>query len=155
MKCELFERIENEIKDAMKAHDALKRDCLRSIVSEIKNQTVNAGKEMTDSICIKVLQKSMKTHNDSIAQFSQAGRDDLAKKEKAEAEIINLFLPKMMDEIETEAFVKSIIDSIASKENRSLAKKDMGTIMKALSSSSSASMIDMKIASKFVLANLN
>ena len=62
----IYDDIQLEIKAAMLAHDNIKRDCLRIIVSEVKNQTVNAGKPLTEDIVVKVLQKSVKMHNDSI-----------------------------------------------------------------------------------------
>ena len=97
MESVLFKKLEDAVKEAMKAHDAVKRDCIRSVISEINNATVNAGKELTDAICMKMLQKSVKTHADSIEQFSSAGRDDLVAKKKAELDVLNSFLPKMLD----------------------------------------------------------
>ena len=79
MASEIYKKLESSVKEAMKAHDNIRRDCLRSIISEVKNQTVNAGKEITDDICLKVLQKSVKSHNDSIAQFSYAGRNEIGR----------------------------------------------------------------------------
>ena len=105
----LLDSINSEIKSAMLSKDNLKRDCLRTIVSEIKNQTVNAGKPLTDDICMKVLQKSVKSHNDSIQQFESAGRSELVEKEKKELEIIESFLPKMFDEESTKTAINSII----------------------------------------------
>ena len=62
----LYDKIQAEIKAAMIAKDNVKRDCLRTIIAEIKNLTVNEGKPITDKVCMQVLQKSVKTHNDSI-----------------------------------------------------------------------------------------
>ena len=64
-------------------NDNFTRDCLRMIVSDIKNQTVNANpqKEITNDVCLKILQKSAKTHKDSIEQFKSAGRVELVEKE--------------------------------------------------------------------------
>ena len=81
-----YDDIQNAIKDAMINKDNCKRDCLRMIVSDIKNLTINANppKEITDEICVKVLQKSVKTHEDSISQFRLNGREESANKEQAE-----------------------------------------------------------------------
>ena len=154
MVIELYNKIGNEIKEAMKSHDSLKRDCLRSIISEIKNQTVNAGKDITDEICIKVLQKSVKMHNDSIDQFSSVGRNDLVEKEKAEVDIINSFLPKMMDDTAIENIVKSVVQKLSEQFGRSMTKKDMGIVMKTITTSKDAASINMKIASKIVASLL-
>lgn len=150
----IFEQIEAAIKTAMKNGDTTSRDCLRGIVSEIKNQTVNAGKELTDDVCLKVLQKSLKMHNDSIAQFEGAGRIDLVAKEKAEVEVINKFLPKMLTADETEKLVKATIDALEHQLAKPITKKEMGLVMKALSGNSVGSTIDMKLASKLVAQKL-
>ena len=78
---DMFSAISNAVKDAMKSGNALKRECLRSVLAEIKNETVNAGKSISDEVCMKVLKKAVKSHNDSIAQFSYAGRNELLEKE--------------------------------------------------------------------------
>ena len=150
----VFEYIESSVKESMKAYDNIRRDCLRSIISEVKNQTINAGKEITDDICMKVLQKSVKSHNDSIAQFSYAGRNDLLEKEKTEVGIINEFLPKMMDDNAIEAFAKSIVQQLSNRFGRPITKKDMGIIMKTITTSKDAASINMKTASKVVASLL-
>lgn len=154
MACIMFKEIEEAIKEAMKSHDNVKRDCLRSVMSEVKNLTINAGKEITDDICLKVLQKSVKTHNDSIEQFSSAGRNDLVEKEKAEVAILSSFLPSMMSNEEVEAFAKDVIMQLSSQFGRDLSKKDMGLVMKAIKEHKDASRVDMKAASKVVASLL-
>lgn len=146
----MFDKINSEIKTAMKAHDNLRRDCLRAVVSEIKNQTVNAGKEITDSVCLKVLQKAVKSHNDSITQFAAAGRIDLADKEKAELDVISAFLPKVFTAEETELKVKDIIDQLEGQFGRKMEKKDMGMVMKTVTTCREAQSFDMKAASAAV-----
>ena len=155
MTSELFKKIEDAMKDAMRAHDDIKRDCLRSVISDIKNQTVNAGKEITDAICLKTLQKSVKMHNDSIAQFSAARREDLAGKEIAELDVLVSFLPKMLSEAEVEAIAKDALHALEVQLGRPLMKKDMGMAMKAISANPYAQSIDMKIASKVVMSILS
>lgn len=154
MMSEMFKKIEDAVKEAMKAHDNVKRDCLRAVISDIKNLTVNAGKEITDDVCLKSLQKAVKTHNDSIEQFTFARREDLASKEKTELDVISAFLPKMLSDDEVEALVKDTIVCLEKQNNRPLAKKDMGMVMKALSSSANVASINMKVASKIVASML-
>ena len=150
MESVLFKKLEDAVKEAMKAHDSVRRDCIRFVISEIKNATVNAGKELTDAVCMKMLQKSVKTHVDSIEQFSSAGRDDLVAKEKAELDVLNSFMPKMLDASEVEAIVKGIVSCLSEKLSRPLSKKDMGLVMKAVSQHNDAHSIDMKVASRLV-----
>jgi len=147
----LLDSINSEIKSAMLSKDNIKRDCLRTIVSEIKNQTVNAGKPLTDDICMKVLQKSVKSHNDSIQQFESAGRSELVEKEKKELEIIETFLPKMFDEEST----KTTINSIIGRKSLEKTKKNFGNIMKEISNSPWSAQIDRRLASKYLNSILN
>lgn len=135
----VFEKLTSDIKDAMLSKNTVKRDCLRSIVSEIKNQTVNAGKEITDEICLKVIQKSVKQHNDSIDNFKSGNREDLALKEAEELSYIEGYLPKMLDEVETKLVIENILMNIEA------VKKNMGLIMKQLPKD-----VDRKIASKIL-----
>lgn len=138
---EIFNDIQGKIKVAMFKNDNFTRDCLRMIVSEIKNQTVNANpqKEITDDICLKILQKSAKTHKDSIEQFKSAGRVELVEKEEEELKIIESFLPKMLSEDETKNIIENILMNVEAS------KKNMGIIMKQLPNE-----VDKKIASKLL-----
>lgn len=139
MSCELFEKLQSEIKAAMLEKDAVKRDCLRFVVSDIKNATVNAGKELTDDACMKALQKSVKTHSDSIEQFEKAGRSDLAEKEKAELAVLQQYLPKMLSEEETKVIIDNILQTVEA------VKKNFGLVMKQLPRE-----VEKKIASKIL-----
>lgn len=137
----IYEKIQSEIKNAMREHDNVKRDCLRSLVSDIKNQTINAGKEITDDIVLRCIQKSVKQHNDSIESFKAGNRDDLAEKETNELQYLTCYLPKMLSEQETETEIKNIVAA----NNIVLEKKNMGHIMKFLPNN-----VDKKIAAKII-----
>jgi uncharacterized protein YqeY len=144
MKMTTYEKIQSEIKHAMLNKDNVKRDCLRSIVSEIKNQTVNAGKEITEDIVLKCIQKSVKQHKDSIESFKAGGRDDLAEKETEELKHIEVYLPKMLSEDETKTLIENILMNVEAT------KKNMGIIMKQLPNE-----VDKKLASKLLAKMLN
>lgn len=140
-----YDDIQNAIKDAMINKDNCKRDCLRMIVSDIKNLTINANppKEITDEICVKVLQKSIKTHEDSISQFRLNGREESANKEQAELDIIRGFLPKMLSEEET----RNIVVDVMAEFKISPQKRNMGVIMKSLPN---VEGLDRKLVSKIL-----
>lgn len=132
----IYETLTNDIKEAMISKNTVKRDCLRSVVSEIKNQTVNAGKELTEDICLKVIQKSVKQHYDSIEQFKAGNRDDLVQKETEELSYLKKYLPEVLDESQTKVIIENLLQTIEP------IKKNMGLIMKQLPKN-----IDKKIAS--------
>ena len=80
-KSELFNKIYEDSKTSMKEKNVTRVNILRMIISEIKNKTVNEGKEITDDVCLQVIKKSIKQHEDSIKQFTDANRTDLVAKE--------------------------------------------------------------------------
>ncbi len=135
----LYDKIQDDIKHAMLSKNNVKRDCLRSIMSEIKNQTINAGKEITDDICLKVVSKSVKQHNDSIESFKAGNREDLALKEFEELQYIEGYLPKLLSEEETIQVIDGILQNVEA------VKKNMGNIMKQLPKNT-----DKRIASRYL-----
>ena len=135
----LYEKRQADIKNAMIDKNTVKRDCLRSLVSEIKNQTINAGKEITEDIVLRCIQKSVKQHNDSIEQFKAAKRDDLVLKEIEEKKYLEVYLPRTPDENETFDVIATILQTIEPF------KKNMGTIMRHLPKE-----VDRGLASKLL-----
>jgi uncharacterized protein YqeY len=136
MSIQLYDILTGDIKEAMISKNTVKRDCLRGVVSEIKNQTVNAGKELTEDICLKVIQKSVKQHIDSIEQFKAGNRDDLVQKETEELSYLKKYLPDLLDESQTKVIIENLLRTIEP------IKKNMGAIMKQLPKN-----VDKKIAS--------
>ena len=100
---------------------------------------MNAGKEITEDIVLKVIQKSVKQHKDSIESFKAGGREDLAEKELEELKHIEVYLPKMLSEDETKTIIENILTNVEAT------KKNMGLIMKQLPNE-----VDKKIASKIL-----
>lgn len=135
----IYETLTNDIKEAMISKNTVKRDCLRSVVSEIKNQTINAGKELTEDICLKVIQKSVKQHYDSIDQFKAGNRDDLVQKETEELFYLKKYLPDVLDESQTKVIIENLLQTIEP------IKKNMGVIMKQLPKN-----VDKKLASRIL-----
>lgn len=105
----LREDIETSFKKALTEHNDLELGLFRLIKSAIKNVEIDAGHELTDEEILAVLEKQAKQRKDSITQFEQAGRNELAEHEKAELAIIEKFLPEKMSEDEIRAVVKAKI----------------------------------------------
>ena len=125
------ERINADLKEAMKAGDKDRVGTLRLINAAIKAADIDArpsGKEkISDADILGVLSKMIKQRRDSIEQYTSGGRQDLADKELAEVKIIEVYLPKQMDESETKKAVADLI-----KELGAQTPKDMGKVMGAL-----------------------
>lgn len=141
-----YDKIVADIKEAMLDHNNVKRDCLRSIVSEIKNQSINAGKELTENICISVLKKAVKQHNDSIENFKFGNREDLALKESEELKYIEYYLPKMLSEEAMQILVLKLITDNNIEEEKS----SLGKVMKLINSLPEKDQIDRKYIATYL-----
>ena len=121
---ELKARITNDMKLAMKAKDKPAVKAVRMILGAIKQREVDERIELDDAQVLVVIQKMVKQRNDSIAQFKEAGRDDLVDVEEAELLIINNYRPAQLSEAEISSAVdQAITDSGASS------MQDMGKLM--------------------------
>jgi len=119
-------QIKNDIKDAMRAKETLKRDTLRNIQAAVKQIEVDERRDVTDADVEAILMKYMKQREDAKSQFSDAGRHDLVEKENAEIAIVKSYLPEPMDNNELETVIKELIASTGAES-----MKDMGKIMGA------------------------
>lgn len=121
----LIERVNEDLKQAMKQREEAKLRALRNIKSAfLLLQTAEGAAEVTDEMCVKALQKLAKQRKDSIEIFEKEGRNDLASKEKEELGFIEVYLPAMMSEAEVKAAISAII-----AETGASGAKDMGKVM--------------------------
>ncbi len=116
-----------DIKTAMKSQAAETLSALRMLHSQVKDATVNAGKDPTDEAVASIVAKAIKQRQDSVEQFRAAGRHDLADKEQKEIELFRKYQPQQLDAAEIEALVKGII-----AETGATGKKDLGKVMQSL-----------------------
>jgi len=119
-------QIKSDIKDAMRAKDIQKRDTLRNIQVAVKDIEVNERREVTDTDVEAILMKYCKQREDAMAQFKEAGRDDLVEKEEAELLIVKAYLPEPMSDEELETILKEIIS-----QTGATSMKEMGKVMDA------------------------
>lgn len=145
----LKEKITNDLTAAMKAKDAERLSTLRSMRAAILNLEKSGG-EVTHEQILKAIQSSLKQRKDAIEQFDAAGRTDLADKERAEAAIIEEYLPKAASREEIDAAVAE-----AAVETGASSPKDMGTLMKAAMAKLAGKNADGKMVSEAVKAKLN
>ncbi len=124
---QLAEKLSNDLKTALKSGDKIRLGILRMIKSDIKNKEIEKGASPGEEEILAMLRSFVKRAKDSIEQFSNAGRTDLAEKEKAELAIIQEYLPKQISEDDIRQIVK---DAVA--ETGASGPKDMGMVMKAV-----------------------
>jgi len=141
---ELRERLETDLKQAMRDRNEVARDTLRMLLSEIKNREIASGKDLGPDEAIAVLQKAVKTRQESIEQFDKAGRADLVAREKAEMAVVQAYLPRSMSEDEIRRAVQAVL-----AETGVTAKKDMGVAMKAVMAKHKG-RIDGKLAQRIL-----
>ena len=120
----LKERLQQDLKDAMKAKDNVTRDTIRFLMSSLKQIEVDERKELGDEDIIKIIQKSIKQREESMKQYKDAGRNDLYEQEFAGVQILKKYLPKQLDDDELRAIVADII-----KKTSATSIKDMGKVM--------------------------
>lgn len=148
MACEMFDRLMDDMKGAMKARDMAAVNALRGVISKIKDLTVNAGKEMSDAAALGVLSKAVKQREESIAQFTAAGRAELADGEKAELALLKRYLPEQLSDAAVAELVKAVVAELGAAS-----KKDMGRVMKEVMARAKG-QADGKLVSKLVGAAL-
>jgi len=147
----LIERIETEMKDAMRAKEMVKLNALRMLKSAVMYYQMEKGgkdKPAADADVIVVVQKQVKQRKDSIESYEKGGRADLAEKEKAELAVLEAYLPKQMSQDEVAAIVKATIAEVGATS-----KAQMGVVMKALMPKV-AGKADGKLVSQLVQQNL-
>ena len=120
------EQISADMKDAMKAKDQLKVDTLRAAISAITYKKVESGADLSLDEELAVLQKQVKQRNDSISEYTKAGRAELAEKEAKERDILVKYLPAQKSEAEVKQI---ILDAIASID---AAQRNQGNVMKVV-----------------------
>jgi uncharacterized protein YqeY len=124
----LEQKIASDYVQAMKDKDALKSSTLSLLRAQVKNVRIEKRAESVDDVdVIAVIKKQIKQRQESIAQFEQGGRNDLAEKEKAEMAILQTYLPQQASAEEIGVAVKQVVQEIGAKSI-----KDMGSVMKAV-----------------------
>ena len=145
----LKERITEDMKAAMRASDKERLSTIRMVQAAIKQREVDERIALDDAQVITVLEKMVKQRRESIAQFEQGGRQDLADKEKSEIVLLQGYLPVQLTEAEIDVIVR---DAIASTGAASI--KDMGKVMAAVKAAA-AGRADMGAVSARIKATLN
>ena len=139
----LRDKLNADLKDAMKAGDKRKLATIRLMNAAIKDKDINArtdghdSEKLPDSALMDLFAKMVKQRQDSIAAYEQGGRAELAQQEREEMEIIQSYMPKQLSEDETKAAIQAIIAAVGATS-----VKDMGKVMAELKAKYSG-QIDM------------
>lgn len=139
-----------DLTDAMKAKDADKLGVLRMVKANLMNRKIEKGSELTDDEVMKALQSLVKQRRDSIEQYENANRPELAAKEAAEIAVIEIYLPQAATAEEIAAAVEAAVASTGASS-----MKDMGSVMKAAQANLSGKSADGRLVSEAVKARLS
>jgi uncharacterized protein YqeY len=123
----LREQISNDLKEAMRAGDARKRDAIRLLTAALKQKEVDERKTLADADVVAIIDKMIKQRRDSIAQFEKGGRQDLADTEKFELGVLQAYMPQALSEAEVGDIVAASIAESGAK-----GPADMGKVMAVL-----------------------
>ena len=124
----LAEKINNDLKEAMKNKDSFKLGVIRMIKGAMQLAKPNPREELTDDDVIQVISKQIKMRKDAIEQFEAAGREDLVLQNKNEIEILSSYMPEEMSLEELNKTIDKVFEEV-----KSTSSKDMGLIMKNIS----------------------
>ncbi len=145
----LKSRINDDVKAAMRGGDARRRDALRLLLAAVKQREVDERRELTDADVVSVIERMIKQRRESIAQFEQGGRQDLAQNEQFELGLLQGYMPQALSDAEIAAAVAEAISATGAK-----APADMGKVMGVLKAKL-AGRADMGKVSAMVKAKLS
>ena len=144
----LLSDIKQDLKQAMLEKNDLVRDTIRMFLSEVQRYEIYNKEEVDDTKALQIINKMIKQRNDSISQFRDGGRDDLADKEQSEVDILSKYKPAQLSEEEVAVKVNEAIE-----QSGASSMQDMGKVMGQLKSL--AGSADMGLISKLVKEKLS
>ena len=144
----LKSKINDDVKAAMRAGDARRRDALRLLTAALKQREVDERKDLADGDVVAVIDKMIKQRRDSIVQFEKGGRQDLADAEKFEVGVLETYMPQALSEAEIVAAIGAAL-----AQTGAAAPSDMGKVMAVLKPQL-AGRADMAKVSALVKAKL-
>jgi uncharacterized protein YqeY len=146
----LLSQIQSDLKQAMLDKDDMTRDTLRMFKSEVQKFEIDSKETVDDAKALQIINKMIKQRNDSITQFNNGGRADLAEKEQEEVKVLSKYKPEQLDEAQIADKVK---DAIANTGASNM--QDIGKVMGILKNSIPAGTADMGLVSKIVKEHLS
>ena len=123
----LQDRISEDLKDAMRQKDELRRSTLRMIRSAIQYEEINEKKALSDAATIDILSRMARQHQESIAEYKRGGRHDLVEREEAELSLIRQYMPEQLSKQELTELARKAIEYV-----NAVGPSDMGKVMAQL-----------------------
>jgi uncharacterized protein YqeY len=143
----LLEKIEVDLKNAMKAGDTVRAGTLKMLKSDIAYEKGKTDKELTDELIIDIVSRSAKRRRDSIKEFQKGNRQDLVDKETKELAIVEEYLPKQMSEEEIDKHISEKLASLGAVTQKDIGRV-MGEIMKDLKGKADGGVVKTILSKK-------
>ncbi len=124
----LKDKLQGDMKEALKSGDSQKRTLLGMVLSAVKNKEIEKRNELTDEDVIGVISSEIKKRKDAVEQFEKGGRPELAEGERKEAEILMTYMPEQMSEEEIRSEIKKVIAETGTKDIKEMGKL-IGAVM--------------------------
>jgi uncharacterized protein len=144
MATEIEQQLTDELKDAMRSGDEVRRDAVRMLRAAMKNEEIELRHPLTQGEAERVVSRIVKRHRESIEQFRQGNRPDLAEREESQLVVVQRFLPELMPPDEVETIVRDTMAGLDVSGPRA-----QGAVMAALSPKLRGK-VDMKLVSEIV-----
>lgn len=141
----MYEKINEDLKNAMKSKDTFKLSVLRMLKSALQLEQISKKHELDDNEIASVLKKQVKVRKDSLEEYKKYNKEDEVEKLEKEISVLSVYLPEELSEKEIEKIVLSAIDEI-----KPTSMKDMGLVMKKVGELLVGKNADMSLVSKFV-----
>lgn len=122
-----LDQLTQDMKEAMKQKDKERLSVIRMLKASLQNESIKLGKDLSDDEALTVLSRELKQRNDSLQEFEQAGREDLAEKTKSEIEVVKAYLPEPLTDEQLANVVAETVQEVGASS-----KADMGKVMQAL-----------------------
>jgi uncharacterized protein YqeY len=145
----LLERLNDDMKQAMKNKEKDKLSVIRMVKASLQNEAIKLGRELTEEDELTVISRELKQRKDSLHEFEQAGREDLVDKIQKELTVLEVYMPKQLTEEELTNIVKEAIAEVQASS-----KADMGKVMSAIMPKVKGKA-DGSLVNKLVLQNLS
>lgn len=149
----LTESLQEDIKTAMRSGDTLTRDTLRMVLAAVQNQAKDNRAPLSDEEATAVISREVKKRRESIAAYTDAGRDDLAAQEQAEIGVLTPYLPQQLDEAEVGALVEKAVADSGATSQRDMGKV-MALLMPAVKGRADGKLVSGLVAQKLARADL-
>ena len=145
----LLERLNNDMKQAMKNKEKEKLSVIRMVKASLQNEAIKLGRELTEEDELTVISRELKQRKDSLHEFEKAGREDLVDKIQNELAVLEVYMPKQLTEEELTEIVKEAIAEVQASSKADMGKV-MGVIMPKVKGKADGSLVN-----KLVLQNLS